>query len=82
MRYRLVITVPVDKNFREHFQWIRERSPQGAEAWRARIIEGVKSLDFCTRAPPTRKGIRRIHCGNSWPALSQEPLRIPDPLTD
>jgi plasmid stabilization system protein ParE len=44
MRYRLVITDPADRDFREHFQWIRERSLQGADAWRARIIEAVKSL--------------------------------------
>ena len=45
MRYRVVITDPADRNFREHFQWIRERSPQGADAWRARIIEAIKSLE-------------------------------------
>jgi len=42
MHYRVVITDPADRNFREHFQWIRERSPQGAEAWRARIIYQTK----------------------------------------
>ena len=45
MRHLVVITDPADRNFREHFQWIRERSPQGAEAWRARIIEAVKTLE-------------------------------------
>ncbi len=45
MRYRVVITDPADRNFRDHFQWIRERSPQGASAWRTRIIEAVQSLE-------------------------------------
>lgn len=45
MRYRVVITDPADRNFREHFQWIRERSPQGAKVWRIRIIEAVQSLE-------------------------------------
>lgn len=44
MVYRVVITVPADRNFREHFQWIRERSPQGAENWRARIVAAIRSL--------------------------------------
>ena len=46
MRHLVVIADPADRNFREHFQWIRERSPQGAEAWRARIIEAVKTLEI------------------------------------
>lgn len=45
MRHLVVITDPADRNFREHFQWIRERSPQGAEACRARIIKAVKTLE-------------------------------------
>jgi plasmid stabilization system protein ParE len=45
MRYSVVITDPADRNFRDHFQWIRECSTQGAEAWRTRIIEAVKSLE-------------------------------------
>lgn len=46
MRHRVVITDPADRNFRDHFKWIRERSPQGAAAWRSRIIEAVKSLEI------------------------------------
>jgi plasmid stabilization system protein ParE len=45
MRHRVVITDPADRNFRDHFQWIKERSSQGADAWRSRIIEAVKSLE-------------------------------------
>jgi plasmid stabilization system protein ParE len=45
MSHRVVITDPADRNFREHFHWIRERSPQGAHAWRARIIEAIRSLE-------------------------------------
>ena len=52
MRDRVVITDPADRNFREHFQWIRERSPQGAEAWRARIIEAVQSLETSPERHP------------------------------
>ena len=52
MSHRVVITDPADKNFRDHFQWIRERSPQGAEAWRARIIEAVKSLEISPERHP------------------------------
>ena len=52
MRYRVVITDPADRNFREHFQWIRERSPQGAAAWRARIIEAVQSLETSPERHP------------------------------
>lgn len=46
MLYRVIITDPADKNFRDHFQWIRESSPQGAEAWRTRIIELIRSLEI------------------------------------
>lgn len=46
MPYRVVITEPADRNFRDHFHWIRERSPQGADAWRVRIIAAVKSLEI------------------------------------
>ena len=52
MRFRVVITDPADRNFREHFQWIKERSPQGAEAWRARIIEAVQSLETSPERHP------------------------------
>ncbi|RYD19311.1 MAG: type II toxin-antitoxin system RelE/ParE family toxin [Verrucomicrobiaceae bacterium] len=45
MRYRVVITAPADRNFRDHFQWIRDRSVQGADQWRARIIDAVRSLE-------------------------------------
>jgi hypothetical protein len=44
MEYRVVITAPADQNFREHFQWIKERSVQGADNWRSRIIAAVRSL--------------------------------------
>lgn len=46
MRHRVVITEPADRNFRDHFEWIRAHSPQGADAWRTRIIEAVRSLEF------------------------------------
>jgi plasmid stabilization system protein ParE len=46
MRHRVVITDPADRNFRDHFQWIKERSSQGADAWRSRIIEAVNSLEI------------------------------------
>ena len=55
MRHRVIITDPADKNFRDHFQWIRERSPQGAEAWRARIFEAVRSLEIA----PDRHALAR-----------------------
>ncbi len=55
MRHRVIITDPADRNFRDHFQWIRELSPQGAEAWRARIIEAVSSLEIA----PDRHAIAR-----------------------
>jgi plasmid stabilization system protein ParE len=45
MLYRVIITDPADGNFHDHFQWIREHSPQGAEAWRSRIIKAIKSLE-------------------------------------
>ncbi len=44
MEYRVVITGPADRDFREHFAWIQERSIQGAENWRSRIIAGIRSL--------------------------------------
>ncbi|MEO5913080.1 MAG: type II toxin-antitoxin system RelE/ParE family toxin [Luteolibacter sp.] len=46
MRYRVIITDPADENFRSHFRWITERSLQGAEAWRIRIIEAIRSLEI------------------------------------
>jgi plasmid stabilization system protein ParE len=52
MRFRVVITDPADRNFRDHFQWIRQRSTQGANAWRARIIEAVKSLEVSPERHP------------------------------
>lgn len=55
MLHRVIITDPADGNFREHFQWIRERSPQGAEAWRTRIINAIKSLEIA----PERHAIAR-----------------------
>jgi plasmid stabilization system protein ParE len=55
MRHRVIITDPADRNFRDHFHWIRERSPQGAEAWRARIIEAVRSLEIA----PDRHALAR-----------------------
>lgn len=44
MEYRVVITAPADRDFRGHFQWIREHSTQGADNWRARIIAEVRLL--------------------------------------
>ncbi len=44
MEYRVVITTPADRDFRDHFEWIRQRSIQGSENWRARIISGIRSL--------------------------------------
>ncbi len=66
MLHRVIITDPADGNFRDHFQWIRERSPQGAEAWRIRIINAIKSLEIA----PERHALAResaafpveIHC--------------------
>ena len=55
MRYRVIITDPADKNFRNHFHWIRERSLQGAEAWRTRIIEAIRSLEIA----PDRHSLAR-----------------------
>ena len=44
MEYRVVITAPADRNFRDHFEWIRERSIQGAENWRERMIAAIRRL--------------------------------------
>lgn len=55
MLHRVIITDPADGNFRDHFQWIRERSPQGAEAWRTRIINAIKSLEIA----PERHALAR-----------------------
>jgi plasmid stabilization system protein ParE len=55
MRHRVIITDPADRNFRDHFQWIKKRSPQGAEVWRARMIEAVRSLEI----QPDRHAIAR-----------------------
>ena len=44
MEYRVVITGSADRDFREHFAWTQERSIQGAENWRSRIIAGIRSL--------------------------------------
>jgi plasmid stabilization system protein ParE len=55
MRHRVVITDPADKNFRDHFHWIKERSPQGADAWRTRIIEAIRSLEIA----PERHALAR-----------------------
>ena len=44
MEYRVVITQPADRDFREHFEWIRQRSIQGSENWRARMIAAIRSL--------------------------------------
>jgi len=76
MRYRVIITDPADRNFRDHFQWIRDRSPQGADAWRARIIEAVKSLEISpARHAPARESaafpveIRCLLSGKNRPAF-------------
>jgi len=66
MEFRVVITEPADQNFRAHFDWIRERSIQGAENWRAKMIEAVRSL----AKAPERHALARessvfpvpIHC--------------------
>jgi plasmid stabilization system protein ParE len=52
MSHRVVITDPADRNFRDHFQWIKERSLQGAEAWRTRIIKAVQSLETSPERHP------------------------------
>ena len=44
MEYRVLITVPADRNFRSHFEWIRQRSVQGSENWRARMIAAIRTL--------------------------------------
>ena len=55
MLHRVIITDPADENFRDHFQWVRERSPQGAEAWRTRIVEAIRSLEIA----PERHALAR-----------------------
>jgi len=55
MLHRVLITDPADENFRDHFQWILERSAQGAEAWRTRIINAIKSLEIA----PERHALAR-----------------------
>ena len=45
MEYRVVITAPADRDFRDHFEWIQQRSIQGSENWRARIIAAIRTLD-------------------------------------
>jgi uncharacterized protein (DUF2249 family) len=55
MPRRIIITDPADENFRDHFLWIRDRSPQGAEAWRTRIINAIKSLEIA----PERHALAR-----------------------
>ena len=44
MEFQVVVTEPADRNFREHFEWIQERSIQGAENWRAKMILAIRSL--------------------------------------
>jgi plasmid stabilization system protein ParE len=44
MEFRVVITAPADRDFRDHWEWIRERSVQGADNWRARIISSIRAL--------------------------------------
>lgn len=44
MDYREVISEPADQDFRDHYEWIRERSIQGADNWRAKMIAAVCSL--------------------------------------
>jgi len=45
MAFRVVITAPADRDFRDHFEWIRDRSVQGADNWRARIIAAIRTLN-------------------------------------
>ena len=44
MAFRVVITAPADRDFRDHWEWIRERSLQGADNWRTRIISAIRAL--------------------------------------
>ncbi len=44
MEFRVVITAPADRDFRDHLKWIRGRSLQGADNWRARIISAIRAL--------------------------------------
>jgi len=44
MEFRAVITEPADQNFRDHFEWIQERTIQGADNWRLKIIAAIRSL--------------------------------------
>ena len=56
MAYRVVITSPADRDFREHLEWIRERSVQGADNWRARIIAAIRTLgNHPEKHAPTRE---------------------------
>ena len=56
MEYRVVITQPADRDFRDHFEWIRQRSIQGSENWRARMIAAIRSLNVNPeRHAPTRE---------------------------
>jgi plasmid stabilization system protein ParE len=45
MEYRVVITAPADRDFRRHFEWIRQHSIQGSENWRARMIAAIRTLN-------------------------------------
>jgi hypothetical protein len=45
MEYRVVITLPADRDFRGHFEWIRQRSIQGSENWRARMVAAIRTLN-------------------------------------
>lgn len=76
MLHRVIITDPADENFRDHFLWIRERSPQGTEAWRTRIINAIKSLEIAPeRHALTRESaafpveIRRLLTGKNHSAF-------------
>lgn len=44
MEFRVIITDPADRDFRDHFEWIKERSVQGADNWRAHIISAIRAL--------------------------------------
>ena len=45
MEYRVIITRPADRDFHDHFEWIRQRSVQGSENWRTRMIAAIRSLN-------------------------------------
>jgi len=45
MRYRVVVTAEAGRNTDEIFDWLAERSPQGAAAWFTAFLAAVDSLE-------------------------------------